>query len=168
MQQARLKMYILINTFYDYRSDISVLDISLIIIVLFRYAWAPDSATINCIIFWDFLMFYQSLLSPQVKRCAIITYKHGIYKFPNDLRLSLVSISQPSAQSPCQIENFAGGLGAKPPPAGRHPTRIPQPAPNTPPAAAHTATPRPKNPTKAFLQEISIIARVNRKILHRN
>ena len=52
-------------------------------------------------------MFYQSLLSPQVKWCAIITYKHGIYKLPNNLRLSLVSISQPSAQNPCQIENFA-------------------------------------------------------------
>ena len=36
-------------------------------------------------------MFYQTLLSPQVKRCAIITYKHGIYELPhelpNDLRL---------------------------------------------------------------------------------
>ena len=29
-------------------------------------------------IFWDFSMFYQFFLSPQVKRCAIITYKHGI------------------------------------------------------------------------------------------
>ena len=38
-------------------------------------------------------MFYQIFLSPQAKRCAIITYKHGIYelshKLPNDLRLSL-------------------------------------------------------------------------------
>ena len=36
-------------------------------------------------------MFYQIFLSPQVKRCAIITYKHDIYelpdKLPNDLRL---------------------------------------------------------------------------------
>ena len=36
-------------------------------------------------------MFDQNLLSPQVKRCAIITYKHGIYELPheltNDLRL---------------------------------------------------------------------------------
>ena len=35
-------------------------------------------------------MFYQIFLSPQVKRWAIITYKHGIYqlphKLPNDLR----------------------------------------------------------------------------------
>ena len=37
-------------------------------------------------------MFYQIFPSPQVKRCAIITYKHGIYElsheFPNDLRLN--------------------------------------------------------------------------------
>ena len=35
-------------------------------------------------------MFYQIFLSPQVKRCAIITYKHGIYELshnlPNDLK----------------------------------------------------------------------------------
>ena len=36
-------------------------------------------------------MFYQILLSPQVKRSAIISNKHGMYKLPdelpNDLRL---------------------------------------------------------------------------------
>ena len=35
-------------------------------------------------------MFYQIFRSPKVKRCAIITYKNGIYKlsqqFSNDLR----------------------------------------------------------------------------------
>ena len=45
-------------------------------------------------IFWEFLMFNQILLSPQVKRCAIITHKHGIYELPhelpNDLRLSIL------------------------------------------------------------------------------
>ena len=30
-------------------------------------------------------MFYQFFLSPQVKRCAIITYKHVIYKLPHEL-----------------------------------------------------------------------------------
>ena len=38
-------------------------------------------------------MFYQLFISPQVKQCAIITYKHGIYeqphKFHNDLRLRI-------------------------------------------------------------------------------
>ena len=36
-------------------------------------------------------MSYQIFLSPQVKQCAIIIYKHGIYELshelPNDLRL---------------------------------------------------------------------------------
>ena len=47
-------------------------------------------STISFIISSDFLMFYQIFLSPQEKRCAIITYKHGIYELrhelPNDLR----------------------------------------------------------------------------------
>ena len=29
-------------------------------------------------------MFYQIFLSPQVKRCATITYKHGIFEFPEE------------------------------------------------------------------------------------
>ena len=42
-------------------------------------------ATISFIIFWDFSMFYQIFLSPQVKRWAIITYKHGIYQLLHEL-----------------------------------------------------------------------------------
>ena len=55
-------------------------------------------------------MFYQTFLSPQVKRCAIITYKHGVYELPhelpNDLRLrnyqelSEIRKYQESAQTP--------------------------------------------------------------------
>ena len=30
-------------------------------------------------------MFYQISLSPQVKRCAVITYKHGIYDLSHEL-----------------------------------------------------------------------------------
>ena len=41
-----------------------------------------------------FMMFYQIFLSPQVKQCAIITYKHGVYELPhespNDLRLGML------------------------------------------------------------------------------
>ena len=33
----------------------------------------------------SFIMIYQILLSPQVKRWATITYKHGIYEFPHEL-----------------------------------------------------------------------------------
>ena len=35
-------------------------------------------------------MFYQIFHPPQVKRWAIITYKHGIYELPNDLRFKIV------------------------------------------------------------------------------
>ena len=30
-------------------------------------------------------MFYQIFLSPQVKKCAVITYKHSICEFPHEL-----------------------------------------------------------------------------------
>ena len=33
------------------------------------------------------MMFKQIFLSPQVKGCAILIYKHGIYELPHDLRL---------------------------------------------------------------------------------
>ena len=35
-------------------------------------------------------MFYQIVLRPQVKRCAIITYKHGIYELPDKLPNDLI------------------------------------------------------------------------------
>ena len=39
-------------------------------------------------------MFYQIFRSPQVKRCAIITYEHGMYvlphELPNDVRLRIL------------------------------------------------------------------------------
>ena len=45
-------------------------------------------------------MFYQILLSPQVKRCAIISYKHVIHELshelPNDLRPFLGNIRKAS------------------------------------------------------------------------
>ena len=30
-------------------------------------------------------MFLEIFLSPQVKRCSIITYKHGMYELPHEL-----------------------------------------------------------------------------------
>ena len=33
-------------------------------------------------------MFYQIFLSPQVKGWAIVTYKHGIYELPHELRVA--------------------------------------------------------------------------------
>ena len=53
----------------------------------------PPVAAILVIIFWNFLMFYQIFLSPQMKRIVIISDKHGIYELPhelpNDLRLEI-------------------------------------------------------------------------------
>ena len=50
-----------------------------------------QQATILVVIFYDFLMFYQIFLSPQVKRLVIISNKHCKYDYPhqlqNDLRL---------------------------------------------------------------------------------
>ena len=68
------------------------------------------------------MMFYRIFLSLQVKRCTIITYKHGIYdlphEFPNDLKLRILGNWEvwgkclnfiewkPSAQSSCQNKSF--------------------------------------------------------------
>ena len=40
-------------------------------------------ATVIDIKLWGFLMLYQIFLSPQVKRSAIISNKHGIYELPH-------------------------------------------------------------------------------------
>ena len=41
--------------------------------------------TVMVLIFWDFLMCYQILFSPQVKWSVIIRNEHGIYKLPHEL-----------------------------------------------------------------------------------
>ena len=57
-----------------------------------------NDSTINFLIFWDFLMFYQFFLPPEVKRCTIITWKYGIHELthelPNDLRLRILRTSK--------------------------------------------------------------------------
>ena len=35
------------------------------------------------------MMCLQIFLPPQVKRCVIITYRHGIYELPHELPISL-------------------------------------------------------------------------------
>ena len=61
------------------------------------------SPTIIFKIFWNFSKFYQICRSPKVKWCAIITYKHGIYKFPqelpNDLRRRILGNQEISRNS---------------------------------------------------------------------
>ena len=41
------------------------------------------------IIFWEFLLLYQICFSPQVQRSVIISNKHGIYEFPDELQKHL-------------------------------------------------------------------------------
>ena len=49
-------------------------------------------------------MFYQIFLSPQVKQCTIITYKHGIYELPSNLRLRILGNKEISEKSLNPIE----------------------------------------------------------------
>ena len=64
--------------------------------------------TIMFLTFLDFLMFYQIFFSPQIKRWAIITYKHGVYELPhelpNDLRLRILGNSEISGKCLILIE----------------------------------------------------------------
>ena len=60
-----------------------------LVIILHSVHWSA----IIFIIFWDFLRFYQIFLSPQVKRCEIISYKHSIYKLPHE-SCSLLTIAK--------------------------------------------------------------------------
>ena len=52
-------------------------------------------------------MFYQVFLLPQVRRCEIISYKHGVYELPHELPNELIrklGISQKSGKSQNFIE----------------------------------------------------------------
>ena len=66
--------------------------------------------TILAIMFWDFLMFYQIFLPPQVKQITIISEKHGIYELPHvfshNLGLKIFIELWPSVQSSFQNEDF--------------------------------------------------------------
>ena len=55
-----------------------------------KWASSSDSANLNkttiiFITFWGFLMFYRLFFSLQVKQCAIISYKNGVYELPHEL-----------------------------------------------------------------------------------
>ena len=41
-----------------------------------------------------YIMLYQIFLSTQVKRCAIINYKHGIYQLPQEFPSSRVLLAK--------------------------------------------------------------------------
>ena len=53
-------------------------------------------------------MFYQTFLSPQVKRSVIISIKHGIYELPHELPNDLKKLEKVrKAQSSPKNKNFA-------------------------------------------------------------
>ena len=72
--------------------------------------------------FDSFLMYYQTFLSPQVKRSVIISNKNGIYNLPSDLILRILGNQGISDKSkfhtiiaqgsviPPQNENFVNTL----------------------------------------------------------
>ena len=51
-------------------------------------------------------MFYQIFFSPQVKRCIIITYKHGIYLLPHDLPNDLRLRKLGNIKKVCFVNNI--------------------------------------------------------------
>ena len=102
--------------------------------------------TIIFIIFWDFLIFYQIFLSPQVKRCEIITYKYGInlmsHQLPNNIRLG--GFSTHTRKKKRDLRNYE--ISEKWP----HP-RQNQNSPNTkkePPKNRNQTPPAMRHPTK--------------------
>ena len=70
-------------------------------------------------------MFYKIILSPQVKRWVIITYKHGRYELPhelqrlktNDLRLKILQNYEISGKCPNAIDRQPS---AEPPPPAKN------------------------------------------------
>ena len=65
--------------------------------------WQVLRTTVIEIILWDFLMFYQIFLPPQVKRSAIVSNKQVVYELPhelpNDLRLRILENKEKSGKS---------------------------------------------------------------------
>ena len=139
-------------------------------------------------IFWDFPMFYQIFFSPQVERCAIITYKHGIYELPNNSRLKkcgniypMSYCSRPehitgSNAHETQPRNIEKGGGQAP--QGRHPrgARNPPPTMNKPAIPPeyppptdwhrHPRWPRPGTPISVWFRYVKKEAGSEIEYLH--
>ena len=60
-------------------------------------------------------MFWQIFISPQVKRSAIISYKHGIYELPQELpnNLSLKKLEKNTDGVDTAVKDGASRAGAK-------------------------------------------------------
>ena len=71
--------------------------------MLWHFGTQVFESTIMELILWDFLMFYQIFLSPQVKWSAIISNKQGVYELPqellNHLRIRILQNKEKSGKS---------------------------------------------------------------------
>ena len=90
IQLCRIRWWI--SFFFYIRNNLSWVNlVQKLKIVSLSWNFVP---TIIFIIFRDSLIFCQIFLSPEVKRCAIITYKHGVcelsHELPNHLRLGIL------------------------------------------------------------------------------
>lgn len=60
----------------------------ILVLILIWLSWGFvvfNCHTITIILFWDTLIFYEVILSPQLKRSVIISNKHNIYELPHEL-----------------------------------------------------------------------------------
>ena len=92
-------------------------------------------------------MFYQIFLSPQVKRWVIVTYKHGIYELPNELRHiifgNIRKVSKPHrmiAQCTAPRQNKNSASTSKRAPKHSDQTLPPPPHPKTRASPKYPAT----------------------------
>ena len=93
---------------------------------------SQKALTISFIIFWDFLMFYQIFLSPQVKGWTIIDFKHGIWQWRTSwestyLKRYIVGPIIPWPTLRSAKSNFPGPN----PPSDISPDQLTQPPPST-------------------------------------
>ena len=83
------EMYIISNLFITLYAVKSLFFKKTWGVMLFKFQWHFEKhlqePAISFVIFWEFLMFYQIFLSPQVKWWVIITYKLGIYELSHEL-----------------------------------------------------------------------------------
>ena len=107
-------------------------------------------STIGFIIYWNFSMIYQIFFSPQVKRWAVNTYKHGIFGIGGinaNPRLLHRTRRPAPAPTPNNPEADCTRRPEKDPPP-QHPSPPPPPgkkaeATSTPISCRHPRTPNP-------------------------
>ena len=108
------------------------------------YVRIINTPTTIFIIIWDFLMFYQIFCSPQVKRCAIITYKYRIHMLANELPNSAALSSHFFLSQSFSPLRYAPHP-PPPPPREHSPPQQKLPPPPTP--QSHRPPPRHPHPS---------------------